>query len=223
RHSLNLFLCGNKKFKPPLEKEILAFLASLGHSGEIRKITDVNVNKLHQPWRSFAAIINTNALMIENKNTKKGNAMYYPRFTKLVVNFVMDKDPLIPRQKTKGSINPKRTSATLNHTKSIMLLLQERFLQRRKGSKKKADTDATTKQKPPTVPKEKNRNRSREKGTQKAQSSHARGSRRRRNWCVMGFPLHLTIDSDDVILLEVRVKMINADDKNDVVENAQVD
>ncbi|GJW12812.1 hypothetical protein Tco_1578639, partial [Tanacetum coccineum] len=50
---------GNKKFEdPPLEKEILAFLASLGHSGDIRKITDVNVNKLHQPWRSFAAIIN---------------------------------------------------------------------------------------------------------------------------------------------------------------------
>ncbi|GKA25800.1 hypothetical protein Tco_0711909, partial [Tanacetum coccineum] len=49
----------NKKFEePPLEKEIPAFLASLGYSGEIRKITDVNVNKLHQPWRSFAAIIN---------------------------------------------------------------------------------------------------------------------------------------------------------------------
>ncbi|GKE03322.1 hypothetical protein Tco_1395340 [Tanacetum coccineum] len=44
--------------EPPPEKEILAFLASLGHSGDIRKITDVNVNKLHQPWRSFAAIIN---------------------------------------------------------------------------------------------------------------------------------------------------------------------
>ncbi|GJY17289.1 hypothetical protein Tco_0388780 [Tanacetum coccineum] len=107
---------GNKKFEePPLEKEILAFLASLGHSGEIRKITDVNVNKLHQPWRSFAAIINKclsgkpsyDSLrlsqaqilwgmynkknvdyayllwedfiyQIENKNTKKGNAMYYP-------------------------------------------------------------------------------------------------------------------------------------------------
>ncbi|GKE54895.1 hypothetical protein Tco_1490051, partial [Tanacetum coccineum] len=50
---------GNKKFvEPPLEKEILIFLASLGHSRDIRKITDVNVNKLHQPWRSFAAIIN---------------------------------------------------------------------------------------------------------------------------------------------------------------------
>ncbi|GJZ99249.1 hypothetical protein Tco_0671800, partial [Tanacetum coccineum] len=55
KHILN-----RKKFEePPLEKEILEFLASLGHSGEIRKITDVNVNKLHQPWRrSFAAIIN---------------------------------------------------------------------------------------------------------------------------------------------------------------------
>ncbi|GJW13629.1 hypothetical protein Tco_0017762 [Tanacetum coccineum] len=127
---------GNEKFEePPLEKEILAFLASLGHSGEIRKITDVNVNKLHQPWRSFAAIINKclsgktsyDSLrlsqaqflwgmynnkkvdyayllwedfiyQIENKNTKKGNAMYYPRFTKLVVNFVMAKDPSIPRR-----------------------------------------------------------------------------------------------------------------------------
>nr|GEU53144.1 uncharacterized mitochondrial protein AtMg00810-like [Tanacetum cinerariifolium] len=42
----------------PFEEEILAFLRFLGHSGEIRKLTDVNINKLHQPWRSFAAIIN---------------------------------------------------------------------------------------------------------------------------------------------------------------------
>ncbi|GKF74241.1 hypothetical protein Tco_0220573, partial [Tanacetum coccineum] len=127
---------GNKKFvEPPLEKEILIFLASLGYSGDIRKITDVNVNKLHQPWRSFAAVINKCLsgtpsydslclsqaqilwgmynkknvdyayllwedfiFQIKNKNTKKGNAMYYPSFTKLVVNFVMDKDPSIPRR-----------------------------------------------------------------------------------------------------------------------------
>ncbi|GJX26101.1 hypothetical protein Tco_0232397 [Tanacetum coccineum] len=35
---------------------------------------------------------------IENKNTKKGNAMYYPRFTKIIFNFVMAKDPSIPRR-----------------------------------------------------------------------------------------------------------------------------
>nr|GFB47157.1 hypothetical protein [Tanacetum cinerariifolium] len=28
------------------------------HSGAIRRLTDVNINKMHQPWRSFAAIIN---------------------------------------------------------------------------------------------------------------------------------------------------------------------
>ncbi|GJS72360.1 retrovirus-related pol polyprotein from transposon TNT 1-94 [Tanacetum coccineum] len=44
--------------EPPFEEEILTFLRDLGHSGEIKVITDVNVNKLHQPWRSFAAVIN---------------------------------------------------------------------------------------------------------------------------------------------------------------------
>nr|GEX17473.1 hypothetical protein [Tanacetum cinerariifolium] len=42
----------------PFEEEILVFLRALGHSGEIKKITDVNIKKLHQPWRSFAAGIN---------------------------------------------------------------------------------------------------------------------------------------------------------------------
>nr|GFA10800.1 hypothetical protein [Tanacetum cinerariifolium]GFA10817.1 hypothetical protein [Tanacetum cinerariifolium] len=40
------------------EEEIMVFLRFFGHSGEIRKLTDVNINKLHQPWRSFAAGIN---------------------------------------------------------------------------------------------------------------------------------------------------------------------
>ncbi|GJR96037.1 retrovirus-related pol polyprotein from transposon TNT 1-94 [Tanacetum coccineum] len=30
----------------------------LGHTGEIKVLSDVNVNHMHQPWRSFAAIIN---------------------------------------------------------------------------------------------------------------------------------------------------------------------
>nr|GEU57708.1 hypothetical protein [Tanacetum cinerariifolium] len=38
--------------------EILAFLRELSHSREIKMITDVNINKLHQPWRSFIAVIN---------------------------------------------------------------------------------------------------------------------------------------------------------------------
>nr|GEW30805.1 hypothetical protein [Tanacetum cinerariifolium] len=41
----------------PFEEEILTFLRYIGHSGEINKITGVNINKLHQPWRLFALVI----------------------------------------------------------------------------------------------------------------------------------------------------------------------
>nr|GEV85964.1 hypothetical protein [Tanacetum cinerariifolium] len=40
------------------EKEILSFIRDLGHTREIKVLSDVNVNHMHQPWRSFAAIIN---------------------------------------------------------------------------------------------------------------------------------------------------------------------
>nr|GFC21654.1 hypothetical protein [Tanacetum cinerariifolium] len=43
---------------PPFEEEILTFIRFLGHSASIRTLTDVNINKLYQPWRSFVALIN---------------------------------------------------------------------------------------------------------------------------------------------------------------------
>ncbi|GJZ75018.1 hypothetical protein Tco_0639483 [Tanacetum coccineum] len=226
---------GNKKFEePPLEKEILAFLASLGHSGEIRKITDVNVNKLHQPWRSFAAIINKClsgkpsydslrlsqaqilwgmynnkkvdyayllwedfTYQIENKNTKKGNAMYYPRFTKLIVNFVMAKDPSIPQRnkvnwhyarddpmfttinvisknedtQLYGAILPAELTnediCNSESYKEYYAIDSGKIPPKTKASKKKTDSDAPTKQKSPTVPKEK-KGKKTGKGQQKA-------------------------------------------------------
>nr|GEV00202.1 ribonuclease H-like domain-containing protein [Tanacetum cinerariifolium] len=48
--------------EPPFKEEILAFLRFLRHSGAIKRLTDVNINKLHQPWRSFAVIINKFAI-----------------------------------------------------------------------------------------------------------------------------------------------------------------
>nr|GFA62475.1 hypothetical protein [Tanacetum cinerariifolium] len=42
----------------PSQEEIMNFLRFLGHSHEIRYLTDINVNKLYQPWRSFALVIN---------------------------------------------------------------------------------------------------------------------------------------------------------------------
>nr|GFB56827.1 hypothetical protein [Tanacetum cinerariifolium] len=49
---------GQSFAEPPFEEEILAFIHFLGHSAAITTLTDVNINKLYQPWRSFAAIIN---------------------------------------------------------------------------------------------------------------------------------------------------------------------
>nr|GFA28159.1 hypothetical protein [Tanacetum cinerariifolium] len=95
--------------EPPFKEEILDFLCFLGHSAQIKTLTDVNVNKLFQPWRSFAAVINKNidyayliwedlVYQVEHKNQKKSNDMYYPRFTKVIIHHFMTKKPSIPRR-----------------------------------------------------------------------------------------------------------------------------
>nr|GEY45200.1 ribonuclease H-like domain-containing protein [Tanacetum cinerariifolium] len=91
--------------EPPFEEEILAFLRFLGHSAAIRKLTDVNLNKLYHPWRSFAAIINK-CLTVEHKDLKKSNEMYYPRFTKVIIHHFMSNDPSIPRRNEFGALLP---------------------------------------------------------------------------------------------------------------------
>nr|GEZ68279.1 copia protein [Tanacetum cinerariifolium] len=85
----------------PFEEEILAFLRFLRQSGEIRKLTDVNINKLHQTRRSFVAVINkclNFVYQVEHKDAKKRNEMYYPRFTKVIIHYFMTKDPSIPKR-----------------------------------------------------------------------------------------------------------------------------
>ncbi|GKB73862.1 hypothetical protein Tco_0935274 [Tanacetum coccineum] len=111
--------------------------------------------------------------------------MYYPRFTKLVVNFVMEKDPSIPRRnkvnwhyarddpmfttinvisrnedtQLYGTILPVAlTNEDIRNSESYKeyyAIASGTIPPKTKGSKKKADTDTITKQKPPTVPKEK--------------------------------------------------------------------
>nr|GFC32575.1 hypothetical protein [Tanacetum cinerariifolium] len=49
---------GQSFAEPPFKEEILALIHFFGHSAAIRTLTNVNIKKLYQPWRSFAAIIN---------------------------------------------------------------------------------------------------------------------------------------------------------------------
>ncbi|GJS03271.1 hypothetical protein Tco_0319779 [Tanacetum coccineum] len=42
----------------PTAEEIISFLRELGHTKEINSLNDVIVDQMHQPWRTFAALIN---------------------------------------------------------------------------------------------------------------------------------------------------------------------
>ncbi|GKA06464.1 retrovirus-related pol polyprotein from transposon TNT 1-94, partial [Tanacetum coccineum] len=42
----------------PTEEDIVSFLRDLGHTGDITSLNDVVVDQMHQPWRTFAALIN---------------------------------------------------------------------------------------------------------------------------------------------------------------------
>ncbi|GJT93891.1 hypothetical protein Tco_1082736 [Tanacetum coccineum] len=129
-------LPGQKFEDPPFEEDILAFIRELGYPRDIKSLSDVKVDTLYQPWRTFGTIINKClrgkatgldqlrlfwaqiiwgmynqkkvdyvyllwedlVYQIENKVSKKNKYMYYPRFTKVIINHFMSKDKSIPRR-----------------------------------------------------------------------------------------------------------------------------
>nr|GEU72220.1 hypothetical protein [Tanacetum cinerariifolium] len=100
--------------KPPFEEKIIAFLCFLGHSGAIRRLTDV-----------------------EHKDTKKSNEIYYPRFTKVIIHHFMSKDPSIPRgNKTRSSSDTTITPPTA--AAGPRLTTSEKGKQAAKASKAKS-------------------------------------------------------------------------------------
>ncbi|GKB82316.1 hypothetical protein Tco_0949211 [Tanacetum coccineum] len=89
--------------EPPSKEEILSFIKELGHTGNIKNITTVVVDHMHQPWRTFALIINKClsgkiidfSFQIDNRDAKKQEKMYYPRFTKAIIHHFLSKDKSI--------------------------------------------------------------------------------------------------------------------------------
>ncbi|GJX73793.1 hypothetical protein Tco_0312388 [Tanacetum coccineum] len=129
-------LPGQKFVDPPFEEEILNFIRELGYPGNIKLLSDVKVDTLPQPWRTFGTIINKClsgkvtgidtlrlsraqilwglyhqekvdyvyllwedlVFQIENKESRKNKYMFYPRFTKVIINHFMSQDQSIPRR-----------------------------------------------------------------------------------------------------------------------------
>ncbi|GJV57603.1 hypothetical protein Tco_1458608 [Tanacetum coccineum] len=94
----------NKKFDAPYsDEEIVTFIKELGHKGDIKSVTEVVVDHMRQPWRTFATIVNiclsgkTSYIVfqIDNRDAKKQEKMYYPRFTKAIIHHFISKDKSI--------------------------------------------------------------------------------------------------------------------------------
>ncbi|GJZ32545.1 hypothetical protein Tco_0577981 [Tanacetum coccineum] len=125
RDMLNIFpkLPGQKFKDPSFKEEILSFIRDLGHTGEIKCLSgktttleslrlsraqilwgmyhNKNVNYVYLLWEDLV-------YQVENKNSKKNNDMYYPRFTKVIVDYFMAKDQvysaILPQHLTNQSM-----------------------------------------------------------------------------------------------------------------------
>nr|GEV11943.1 hypothetical protein [Tanacetum cinerariifolium] len=198
----------------PFEEEILAFLRYLGHNEEIKKITDVNINKLHQPWRSFAAVINkclNFVYQVEHKDAKKSNEMYYPRFTKVIIHFFMTKDPSIPRRNKFGAIlRIELTNKDIRNSaayKEYYVVASEAESPKTKASVKKTQSSSDTTITPPTAG---TRLLTSTKGKQPAKSSKIKG---------LSVIFEKLSDEDD----EVHDKSDDQEDENDQDDDDQKD
>ncbi|GJZ52318.1 hypothetical protein Tco_0606833 [Tanacetum coccineum] len=99
-----------RDFDPlPSEEDIVSFLRELSHTGENNSLNDVVVDQMHQPWRTFVALINrglsgktsgldnlrlfrAQILGIDNRAFKMQAKMYYPRFTKVIIHHFLIQD-----------------------------------------------------------------------------------------------------------------------------------
>ncbi|GJT70050.1 hypothetical protein Tco_1029336 [Tanacetum coccineum] len=87
------------------EEDTLSFLRDIGYTGVINLLNDVVIYQMHQPWRTFTAIINRSlsgktsgfdklhfTYQIDNKVYKKQEKLYYPRFTKVIIHHFIIQD-----------------------------------------------------------------------------------------------------------------------------------
>ncbi|GJX60745.1 hypothetical protein Tco_0292135 [Tanacetum coccineum] len=54
---------------PPSEKELVTFIQELGYSSKYDMLCAIYIDQMHQPWRTFTAIINRKTLCVIIKDT----------------------------------------------------------------------------------------------------------------------------------------------------------
>ncbi|GJU14673.1 hypothetical protein Tco_1142639, partial [Tanacetum coccineum] len=115
----------------PSEEDTISFLRDLSHSRVINSLNDVVVDQMHQPWRTFAALI--------NKSLSE----------RLVVltNFVFpEQNPLghVPLEELPPKIIRKFKKASPSKKDSVPVLADEESVQKGKRVKRAAKKSSTT-------------------------------------------------------------------------------
>nr|GEY12961.1 hypothetical protein [Tanacetum cinerariifolium] len=158
-----VMILGHEFVEPPSEEEALSFIPELGHSGEIKYITDVIVDHLHQPWRTFASIINKclcgkedSAYQIDNKDSKKQDKMFYLRFTKIIIHHFLEKDKSIS-MRNRTFMHIARDDNLLAYKTYYAIASREEHPKLKKPKKKSNSTisfkETPSKKKPASKPK----------------------------------------------------------------------
>ncbi|GJT43150.1 hypothetical protein Tco_0951865 [Tanacetum coccineum] len=79
----------NQAFVVPPSEELVTFIQELSYSGKCDMLSVIHTDQMHQPWRTFVAIINR-----EISSARKEH-MPYPRFTKVIINHFIYKEKTI--------------------------------------------------------------------------------------------------------------------------------
>nr|GEV27418.1 hypothetical protein [Tanacetum cinerariifolium] len=87
--AIQLFGSLLKSLKSTCINELLSFIKELGYSGKCDMLSIIRTDQMHQPWRTFATIINRQI------SSARKEHMPYPRFTKVIINHFISKDNTI--------------------------------------------------------------------------------------------------------------------------------
>nr|GEX82186.1 hypothetical protein [Tanacetum cinerariifolium] len=150
----------------PFEEEILALLRYLRQGMYHKK----NVDFAYFLWEDFV-------YQVEQKDSKKSNEMYYPRFTKVIINFFMTKDPSISKRNKFSTILPvELTNEDIRNSaayKEYYAITSGAAPPKTKANVKKTQSSFDTTMPPPTIAG--TRLLTSAKGKQPAKSSKAKG------------------------------------------------
>nr|GEW94810.1 hypothetical protein [Tanacetum cinerariifolium] len=131
-----LYICprilGQSFDELPFEEEILEFLRFLRHSAQIRTLTDVNINKLFQPWRSFGAVINKCLTKKKLTNDEIKNTKAYKEYYACATREASPKPKASTRRKRSG-LNTSITPPTAITTPTTTIAVAPRLTAAAKG------------------------------------------------------------------------------------------